>query len=118
MCPVVEPGSTARWVVCRGRGGAPCSGGLGARLAALARLWSSRGGAPSGRVRARAPGPARQAAGAMRDRPLMTLSMASPCVGSVRLASIFSTNFMRVRWRRPYLVAYFMNSGWPMTFTK
>lgn len=50
-----------------------------------------------GAARATAGQAAGQAAGAILLKPLMTRSMASPLFGSVRLASIFSTNFMRVR---------------------
>lgn len=59
-----------------------------------------------------------QAFGATFDRPLMMRSIASPPVGSVRLASIFSVNFMSSGWVRPRWVAIFMTFGLPMSFTK
>lgn len=56
--------------------------------------------------------------GATLLRPLMMRSIASPPVGSVRLASIFRVNFIRRGWVRPRWVAIFMTFGLPMSFTK
>lgn len=58
-----------------------------------------------------------QALGATFERPLMMRSIASPPVGSVRLASIFSVNFIRIGCVRPRSVAIFMIFGLPMSFT-
>lgn len=60
----------------------------------------------------------RQAFGATFDRPLMMRSIASPPVGSVRLASIFRVNFIRIGCVRPRCVAIFMTFGLPIIFTK
>lgn len=64
------------------------------------------------------PGWANQAFGATLDRPLMMRSIASPPVGSVRLASIFSVNFISSGCVRPRWVATFMTFGFPISFTK
>lgn len=59
-----------------------------------------------------------QAFGATFDSPLMMRSIASPPVGSVRLASIFRVNFISSGWVRPRSAAIFMTLGLPMSFTK
>src|SRR5690606_36595723 len=58
------------------------------------------------------------AAGAILDRPLISRSIASPWLGSVRLASILRVKRIRRGRGSPYLVAYFMNAGLPIIFTK
>lgn len=71
------------------------------------------------RARPRAPGPVlHHAFGATLLRPLMIRSIASPPVGSVRLASIFRVNFISKGCVRPRSAAIFMTFGLPMSFTK
>ena len=48
----------------------------------------------------------------------MMRSIASPPVGSVRLASILRVNFISSGWVRPRWVAIFMTFGLPISFTK
>ncbi len=56
--------------------------------------------------------------GATLLSPLMIRSIASPPVGSVRLARSFRVNFIRSGWVRPRWAAIFMTFGLPMSFTK
>ncbi|TWE19075.1 hypothetical protein FB465_4177 [Kitasatospora atroaurantiaca] len=58
------------------------------------------------------------ALGATLARPLMMRSIASPPWGSVRLASILRTNFIRIGWVRPRWVASCITFGLPISFTK
>src|SRR6185295_15676465 len=59
-----------------------------------------------------------QAFGATLLRPLMMRSIASPPVGSVRLARSLRVNFIRSGWVRPRWAAIFMTFGLPISFTK
>ena len=75
------------------------------------------GGGPRASGAARSSGLG-HAFGATLLRPLMMRSIASPPVGSVRLASIFRVNFISSGWVRPRWAAIFMTFGLPMSFTK
>lgn len=94
------------------RGGRQGTGGAVGRAESPERTGAGSGPCPAG-------GPERpQAFGATFDSPLMMRSIASPPVGSVRLASILSVNFIRSGWVRPRWVATFMTFGLPISFTK
>lgn len=56
--------------------------------------------------------------GATLLKPLMMRSIASPPVGSVRLARSFRVNFISMGWLRPRWAAICMTFGLPMSFTK
>ncbi len=118
------PGSSAvQGAVGRSAGSAPRAGGRPERTGGgpaevgfapgppVLPFWCSRSRPRRGLRRG-------QALGATLLRPLMMRSIASPPVGSVRLASIFRVNFIRRGWVRPRWVAIFMTFGLPMSFTK
>ncbi|SCE19925.1 hypothetical protein GA0115240_142913 [Streptomyces sp. DvalAA-14] len=81
-------------------------------------VWIGDPGGPSWWSPARAGRASGQARGVILVRPLMMRSIASPPVGSVRLASSFRAKRISIGWVRPRWLHSWRTLGLPMSFTK